>query len=90
MRVGPDYTHHHSPESKTRKSKRMKTTKPKNNPAPRLITNGSNGELGRDELALRAYSLWEQEGHHQNHEVEYWLRAETQLRAERKQNAARA
>ena len=58
----------------------MKTAKPKNDTAPRLLTNGGNGEASRDEIAQAAYYLWEQQGRPQNQEVQIWLQAETQLR----------
>ena len=55
-------------------------TKTKDQPAPRLLTNGGNGELSRDAIAQAAYYLWEQQGRPQNQDVQIWLQAETQLR----------
>ena len=68
----------------------MKTVKSKKGSAPLLITNGSNGEPTHEEIARRAYSIWEDEGHPQYHDFENWLQAESQLRQARKQDAVRA
>jgi hypothetical protein len=67
----------------------MKTTKQKKDAAPRLLTNGSYGEPTHDEIALSAYSLWEQQGRPQNQEVEIWLQAEIQLRQSQSQHGVR-
>ena len=57
----------------------MKAEKQKKDTS-RLLTNGPQGEPTHDEIALRAYSLWEQQGRPQNQEIAFWLQAETQLR----------
>jgi hypothetical protein len=54
----------------------MKTPKPTKDTSPRLLTNGQGSEPTHDEIALCAYSLWEQQGRPQNQEVEHWLQAE--------------
>ena len=58
----------------------MKTTKQTKDTPPRRLTNGSCNEPAHDDIAFRAYSLWEQSGRPENHEIETWLQAETQLR----------
>jgi hypothetical protein len=68
----------------------MKTVKSRKSSAPLLITGGSSGEPAQDEIALRAYSIWEEEGHPQNHDFENWLHAEAQLRQTRNQHGVRA
>lgn len=68
----------------------MKTTKQKKDAPPRLLTNGPSGEPTHDEIALCAYSLWEEQGHPENREVEIWLQAETQLRQSQNQQGVRA
>jgi hypothetical protein len=65
----------------------MKTTKQAKNAAPRLLTNGTNKEPAHDEIARRAYSLWEQQGWPQGQETAIWLLAETELRPPRSQHA---
>jgi hypothetical protein len=43
-------------------------------PAPRR-------EITSECIASRAYSLWEQQGRPQGHDLELWLQAEKQLKA---------
>jgi hypothetical protein len=64
----------------------MKTVKSRKSSAPLLITD-SNAEPTQGEIAFRAYSIWEEEGHPQNHDFENWLQAESQLRQARTQNS---
>jgi hypothetical protein len=47
--------------------------------------NPNESNLCRDEIAKRAYFLWEKEGKVQGRDEQYWLQAETQLIASRKQ-----
>ena len=68
----------------------MKASTQKRNTPPRLLKNGPEGEPTHDEIALRAYSLWEQQGSPQNHEVETWLLAEAQLRQSQNKHGVRA
>jgi hypothetical protein len=68
----------------------MKAAKQKEDAPPRLLTNGPPCEPTDDEIALCAYSLWEQEGRPQNQEVEIWFQAETQLRQSQHQHGVRA
>jgi len=68
----------------------MKAPNQQKDASPRLLANGSQGELSHDEIALRACSLWEQQGRPQNQEVGIWLQAETQLRAPQPQHGVRA
>jgi hypothetical protein len=42
----------------------------------------------QQEIAAYAYQLWESEGRQQGREWHYWFQAETQLTADRKQDAA--
>ena len=65
----------------------MKTTTEKQNTS---LTNSQPKEPTRDEIALRAYSLWEEQGHSQNQEVANWLQAEVQLRQTLNQHGVRA
>lgn len=58
----------------------MKTVKSKKGSDPLLITNGSNDAPTHDEIALRAFSIWEEQGRPHNHDFEHWLQAESQLR----------
>jgi len=42
--------------------------------------------MGReDEIRLMAYSIWEQEGCYDGHDVEHWLRAEATWEEKQKQ-----
>ena len=68
----------------------MKAPNQKKDAPPRLMTNGPPGEPTHDEIALCAYSLWEQQGRPQNQEVATWLQAETQLRRSQNQHGVRA
>ncbi len=45
-------------------------------------------DLGREDIALRAYSLWEKRGSPIGSPDEDWFRAEQELRAERAQSQA--
>jgi hypothetical protein len=58
----------------------MKASKQKNDNSPRLLTNGPQPEPTHEQIALKAYSLWEQQGRPQNQEIAIWLQAETSLR----------
>jgi len=71
-------------------STNMKTPKQTKEASPRLLTNGRWGGPTHDEIALCAYSLWEQQGRPQNQEVEIWLQAETQLRQPQNQHGVQA
>ena len=64
----------------------MKAEKQMKDASPRLLTNGLQGKPTHDEIALRAYSLWEQKGRPPSQEVAIWLQAETQLRQPRNQH----
>jgi len=44
----------------------------------------------REEIARRAYQIWEQEGQPKGHESAHWLKAEAELVAERKRAVERA
>ena len=66
----------------------MKAAKQKKGPLSRLLTNGLPCEPTHDEIALCAYSLWEQQGRLQN-QVEIWLQAETQFRQSQPQHGLR-
>ena len=68
----------------------MKTTTQKQGTSPKLLANGQHGEPTHDEIALRAYSLWENQGHAQNQELANWLQAEVQLRQTLNQDGVRA
>jgi hypothetical protein len=68
----------------------MKTPQQKKAASPRLLTNGPSCEPTHDEIALRAYSLWEQQGRPQNQEVAIWLRAEAQLRQSQHEHGVQA
>ena len=53
-------------------------TTPRNETAPpgnRETTSRSN-EVDREEIARRAYELWEANGRPSGHDMEYWLQAE--------------
>jgi hypothetical protein len=67
----------------------MKTVKPTTKPSVKLIADSANGETTHDEIALCAYSLWQQQGCPSNHELENWLQAEMQLRQSRQPAAAK-
>jgi len=43
----------------------------------------SDGSLSSDEIAARAYEIYEREGRSDGRDMDHWLRAETELRAER-------
>jgi hypothetical protein len=68
----------------------MKAANQKKDTSLLLLTNGPACEPTHDEIALRAYSLWEQQGHPQNQEVAIWLQAETQLRQSQQPHGVRA
>jgi hypothetical protein len=68
----------------------MNTSKPKPAATPRLLTDGSPNEPSHDEIARRAYALWEQQGCPQGQDMSLWLQAETQLRPSRSQHGVRA
>jgi DUF2934 family protein len=46
-------------------------------------------DLGHEDIALRAYSLWERRGSPIESPEEDWFRAEQELRAEKAQSQAR-
>jgi len=38
-------------------------------------------QLKQEDIAARAYQLWEKAGRHHGHDLEYWLQAEAELGA---------
>ncbi len=68
----------------------MKIPNAKKDTAPRLLISESSTEPTQEQIALRAYSLWEQQGHPGNQEVAIWLQAETQLRKAGNQHGAQS
>lgn len=42
----------------------------------------SSGEVPREQVAVRAYYLWERSGRAHGRDLDHWLQAETQLRRE--------
>jgi hypothetical protein len=68
----------------------MKAAKQKKAAPPRLLTNGAYGEPTHDDIAHRAYSLWEQQGGPQDHQIGIWLQAESQLRQSQSRQGVRA
>lgn len=38
-------------------------------------------QLKQEQIAIRAYHLWEREGRHHHHDLEFWLEAESLLGA---------
>jgi hypothetical protein len=46
---------------------------------------GRDGGLSNDEIATRAYEIYEREGRSDGRDMEHWLRAESELRTERQQ-----
>jgi len=68
----------------------MKTTTQKQNASSQLMKNSQHEEPTRNEISLRAYSLWEKQGHAQNQELANWLQAEVQLRQSINQHGVRA
>jgi hypothetical protein len=42
-----------------------------------------NGSLSSDEIAARAYEIYEREGRSDGRDMDHWLQAEKELRAER-------
>ena len=67
----------------------MKKMKPKKNSPTLLITDSPAREPTQDEIALAAYSIWDQAGRAQGRDVEHWLHAEAQFRQARQQGAVR-
>ncbi|HMK31725.1 MAG TPA: DUF2934 domain-containing protein [Terriglobales bacterium] len=65
------------PRSTSTELKRTKKTDPVT-AAGKLRENLSNGNL-EEAIRLRAYLLWEQEGGIHGQDVNYWLRAESEL-----------
>jgi hypothetical protein len=55
-------------------------TKTKRSATAKLITNGPNSRLTRDDIAFAAYCLWEHEGRPEAHDWDHWFRAESLLR----------
>src|SRR5262245_47686033 len=55
------------------------------------VGNGSNAnrtgahdnKISQEQIALRAYQIYEREGRGDGHDMEHWLRAEQELRLER-------
>jgi hypothetical protein len=43
--------------------------------------NTKEAQLEQEEIAIRAYHLWEKAGRHHHHDLEYWLKAEAELGA---------
>ena len=79
----------HSPNKQRTAMKALKK-KNSNHQNNNLVADCPNGELAHDQIALAAYSIWEQEGRPQGREVDHWLRAENLLRQAGKQAALRA
>lgn len=60
----------------------MKKSDPTKKPILRAARRAPD-ESVREEIALAAYSIWEQEGRPEGRNVEPWLQAEVQIRATR-------
>jgi len=58
----------------------MKKSKQTNIKSLADITTLPTSELSREEIAVLAYSFWEQDGHPEGRDLEHWLMAEAQLR----------
>lgn len=50
------------------------------------LTNTNPGQPSRDEIAKRAYAIYEASGRQEGHALEHWLQAERQLTTGRKAN----
>ncbi len=50
-----------------------------------MDTPTTNNPLAREEIAKHAYDIWEACGRPPGREVEFWLRAENELRKDRQQ-----
>ena len=61
--------------------------KTKKKSAERLQTNGSSCQTSSEEIARRAYLLWEQQGRPDGRDLDYWLQAEAQFQQGRQQDA---
>lgn len=51
-------------------------------PQPEQVGAADELDLREDEVAVRAYYLWENEGYQHGRDNEHWFRAEEQLRNE--------
>ena len=58
--------------------KKTKNAKPKPAPEPPVV---SSPQPTIEEIAAKAYAIWEQEGRPAGRDMEFWLRAEVELRA---------
>ncbi|MEN9575063.1 MAG: hypothetical protein RL514_2918 [Verrucomicrobiota bacterium] len=56
------------------------SAKPKPGPVAKRTPSPARPEPTRDEIALCAQSIWEEEGRPHGRDLEHWLRAETRLR----------
>ena len=70
----PAATHEHHHEQQIAKATTAKS-------AAGLIIAPSH-EVNSELIAMRAYTIWEQEGHPHGHEIDNWLLAESQLKQE--------
>lgn len=41
--------------------------------------NKTETQIKQEEIAIRAYHLWEKAGRHHGHDLEFWLQAEAEL-----------
>ena len=54
------------------------------NSSTNVSTSSSHHGLTADQIAPRAYQIWEQEGRPENRDLHHWLRAEQELVAQQK------
>ena len=64
--------------------------KTKKTSAARLLTNGSSCPPNCEEIASRAYLLWEQQGCPAGRDLDHWLQVEAQLQPGRTPDAVAA
>ena len=60
----------------------MKKPDPTKEPALRAARRAPDESVG-EEIALAAYSIWEQEGRPEGRNVEHWIQAEVRIHATR-------
>jgi hypothetical protein len=58
----------------------MKATKRVKDTTPRLLTNGQHREPTHEEIASRAYAIWQAQGSPPARDFENWVQAECELR----------
>ena len=58
--------------------------------ATKLLGNGSRRKPTADEVAVFAYTIWENEGRAHGHALDHWLQAELQLEITLNQEAITA